>query len=211
MKASEQDAGRLYGYARVSTGKQESSLEHQQARLLDYGVQTEHDVFADHGVSGRTEWANRDGLARAIKTLRPGDTLVVTALDRLGRNAHDVMGLASHLREQGVHLVILDLGGDVGTVDTRTMSGKVLFQVLAVLAEMEHDIRSQRAVAGHQARKARGNNGGGRRETHSDAAIEKAVKRVNEGGERVADVARSMGIGRATLYRRAEKRGTPIG
>lgn len=210
METATPDTGRVYGYARVSTGKQGQSLEHQVAELIKAGVRGEHDVFTDNGVSGRKAWSNREGLSTAISVLHPGDTLAVTALDRLGRSSNDVISLTKRLADEGIHLLVLNLGGSVGRADTREYGGKVLLQVLAVLAEMESDIRSQRAKAGHKSRAQRGNSGGGRSQKHSDGAIRKAAARIRSGGETVTDVAKSMEISKATLYRRAKELGESL-
>ena len=101
----------LLGYARVSTKAQDGDRQIQD--LLAAGVRRD-DLYTDHGLSGAL--AKRPGLDRALVALHPGDTLVITTLDRLGRSTHKMLELAEELRDRNIGLRVLNLGG--GDVDT---------------------------------------------------------------------------------------------
>lgn len=186
--------GKLLGYGRVSRTSQDS--DRQQHDLLAAGVRLD-DLYIDHGVSGAH--ASRPSLDRALEALQPGDTLVVPTLDRLGRTVTNMLVLADHLRDRGVGLRVLNLGG--GNVDTSTPIGAMVFTVMAALAEMELEIKRERIRDSVAKRRARGMDLGGRRQQFTDSQV-RSAQRLIEAGEPAAQVARDLGMSRATLYRR---------
>jgi len=186
---------KLIGYARVSTRPQ--STERQEADLLNAGVRRD-DLYVDQGVSGVR--ASRPQFDRALDALETGDTLVITTLDRLGRSTQNMLDLARELRERGAALRVLNLGG--GDVDTSTPMGSMLFTIMAALAQMEHDIRRERTVDSISKRRQAGKDLGGRPLRVTDSQIRNAVRLV-DGGEPAAQVARDLGMSRATFYRRS--------
>ena len=186
--------GKLIGYARVSTRTQET--DRQTADLLAAGVRRD-DLYADHGVSGAR--AERPQFDKALNALHEGDTLVVTTLDRLGRSTANMLELAKGLRERGIGLRVLNLGG--GDVDTGTPMGSMVFTVMAALAQMELEIKRERITDSVSKRRAAGRDLGGRRERFTDSQIENA-RRLIEAGQPATQVARDLGMSRATLYRR---------
>ncbi|PQZ88591.1 resolvase [Arthrobacter sp. MYb227] len=187
---------KLIGYARVSTKGQDT--DRQEIDLLNAGVRKD-DLYVDHGVSGSRD--KRPQLDRMLEALHTGDTLVVATLDRLGRSTQHMLALSEQLKANGVNLRVLNLGG--GDVDTSTPMGKMMFTVMASLAEMELAIKTERIQDSVAKRKAKGGDLGGRRESISDETIRNAMTLI-DAGKPVAQVAREMGIGRATLYRRME-------
>lgn len=186
--------GKLIGYARVSTRTQET--DRQTADLLAAGVRRD-DLYADHGVSGAR--AERPQFDKALNALHEGDTLVVTTLDRLGRSTANMLELANGLRERGIGLRVLNLGG--GDVDTGTPMGSMVFTVMAALAQMELEIKRERITDSVSKRRAAGRDLGGRRERFTDSQIENA-RRLIEAGQPATHAARDLGMSRATLYRR---------
>lgn len=124
------------GYARVSTAEQHS--EGQVSRLEQAGCEK---VYADQGASGRN--ASRPEWDALIASLREGDVLVTTKLDRIGRSVSNLVAVAGHLREAGVDLVVLDQ-----QIDTTTPSGKLIFHVLSAIAEFEADLIRERTLEG---------------------------------------------------------------
>ena len=122
------------GYARVSTDSQD--LEAQRRALSQLGVDTSR-IYFDHGVSGRTR--QRPGLNQALAACRDGDTLIVTKLDRLARSVHDASEISDQLQKQGISLQI---GPEI--YDPAVPTGKLLFNVLAMVAEFEADLISAR-------------------------------------------------------------------
>ncbi|UNK47089.1 recombinase family protein [Arthrobacter sulfonylureivorans] len=188
--------GKLIGYARVSTKAQDTDRQEQD--LLAAGVRRD-DLYVDHGISGGK--VSRPELDKALAALHDGDTLVITTLDRLGRSTQNMLALADDLKGRGIGLRVLNLGG--GDVDTKTPTGQMVFTVMSALAQMELDIKRERINDSVSKRRAAGKDLGGRREQFSDRQIRNA-KRLIDGGQPAAQVARDMGMSRATLYRRME-------
>ncbi|CAL4860627.1 recombinase family protein [Microbacterium sp. MM2322] len=188
--------GKLIGCARVSTRQQ--STDRQQADLLAAGVRRD-DVYVDHGVSGAQ--ASRPQFDRALEALHDGDTLVITTLDRLGRSTQNMLAFADELRHRGAGLRVLNLGG--GDVDTSTPMGSMLFTIMAALAQMEHEIKRERVTDSIAKRRAAGQDLGGRPQRVTDSQVRSALRLV-EGGTPAAQVARDLGMSRATFYRRSK-------
>ena len=186
---------KLIGYARVSTRQQ--STDRQQVDILAAGVRRD-DLYVDHGISGAR--ASRPHFDRAINALETGDTLVITTLDRLGRSTQNMLAFAEELRGRGAGLRVLNLGG--GDVDTATPMGSMLFTMMAALGQMEHEIKRERVVDSINKRRIAGKDLGGRPRLITDSQIRNASLLV-EGGQTAAQVARDLGMSRATYYRRS--------
>ncbi|MCU6482154.1 recombinase family protein [Arthrobacter sp. A2-55] len=182
------------GYARVSTSGQDT--DRQVTDLLAAGVRRD-DLYTDQGVSGAR--ASRPAFDRALTALEKGDTLVVTTLDRLGRSTANMLSLAAELRGRAINLKVLNLGG--GAVDTATPMGSMTFTVMAALAQMELDIKRERITDSVSKRRAAGKDLGGRRAQFTDSQVMNA-RRLIEGGQPGTQVARDLGMSRATMYRR---------
>ena len=188
--------GKLIGYARVSTRVQDT--DRQQADLLAAGVRRD-DLYVDHGVSGAK--ASRVELDKALGALHDGDTLVVTTLDRLGRSTANMLNLAEEIKSKGAGLRVLNLGG--GDVDTATAMGAMVFTVMAALGQMELEIKRERINDSVSKRRAAGKDLGGRKPRFTDSQIRNAARLI-QSGEPAVQVARDLGMSRATLYRRME-------
>jgi DNA invertase Pin-like site-specific DNA recombinase len=188
------DMGKLIGYARVSTKAQDTDRQEQD--LLAAGVRRD-DLYVDHGVSGAR--ASRVELDKATGALHDGDTLVVTTLDRLGRSTVNMLGLADDIKAKGAGLRVLNLGG--GDVDTSTPMGGMVFTVMAALGQMELEIKRERITDSVSKRRAAGKDLGGRKAQFTDSQIRNADRLIRS-GEPAAQVARDLGMSRATLYRR---------
>jgi DNA invertase Pin-like site-specific DNA recombinase len=185
---------KLIGYSRVSTRPQ--STDRQVADLLSAGVRRD-DLYVNEGVSGAR--ASRPQFDRAIDALEPGDTLVITTLDRLGRSTQNMLDFAQALRGLGAGLRVLNLGG--GDVDTATPMGSMLFTIMAALAQMEHDIKRERVIDYIRKRRAAGKDLGGRPRRFTGSQVRSAI-RLSESGEPAAQFARDFGMSRATFYRK---------
>ncbi|GAA4375581.1 recombinase family protein [Paeniglutamicibacter cryotolerans] len=194
--------GKLIGYARVSTRGQDSDRQVQD--ITAAGVRAD-DMYVDNGVSGGK--ASRPAFDAARVALQPGDTLVVTTLDRLGRSTSNMLELATELERAGVNLRVLNLGG--GDVDTGSPMGKLMFTVMAGLAEMELAIKTERIRDSNAKRAAAGGDLGGRPATHSDDSIHGAARDIKAGMSASAAAAK-RGMSRATLYRRAKALGVDL-
>jgi len=182
------------GYARVST--EEQNLDLQRRALEAAGVS---EVFEDR-VSGLA--VKRPGLERALAKLSPGDTLVVWRLDRLGRSLPHLIGLVQELGQLDVGFQSLS-----ETIDTTTAGGRLIFHMMGALAEFERSLIVERTRAGMAAARARGVHVG-RLPRLSPAQIRHA-KLLVEGGESPTRVARSLNVGRSTLYRALRAEAAP--
>jgi len=178
----------LLGYARVSTSDQ--SIDRQTDELTAAGAER---IYSEIG-SGKKA-AIRPQWDELLRSLRSGDTLVVTELSRLGRSTSQLSALADDLSERGIALKILNLG-----IDTGTPAGKLVYSIIAAVAEMERDLLIERTNSGLAAARARGRSGGRKRE-FSPAAVRKAQEQYDRGEMSVSEIARLHGVSRQTLYR----------
>jgi DNA invertase Pin-like site-specific DNA recombinase len=180
-------AGMLIGYARVSTLEQ--NLDLQKDALAKAGCQQ---TFEDRESGAKTE---RPGLAKVLEALRPGDTLVVWKLDRLGRSLKHLVETVQTLNAKGIGFKSLQ-----ESIDTTTSGGKLVFHVFAALAEFERDIIRERTQAGLAAARARGRQGGrppGRDERKRAAAVALS----QDENRSVVEICRMLGISRTSYYR----------
>ena len=134
-----------FGYARVSTEDQDLSL--QLAALQKHGIPLDQ-IYSDKA-SGST--MERKELSALLKILRPGDTVVVWKLDRLGRTMSGVVEAAEGFRKGSIELISL-----TEKIDTSTAMGKAFFHIIVAFAQLERDMISERTKAGMAARKANG-------------------------------------------------------
>lgn len=181
-----------FGYGRVSTGQQ--TAENQRLELERAGYQIEPEFwFADEGVSGKVAASQRPAFKRMLGQIRKGETLVVAKLDRLGRDAIDVLQTVRQLGERGVRVVVLQLG----TTDLTSAAGKLLLSMLAAVAEMERDLLVERTQAGLARAKAEGKTLGRPSKTTPDERAE--IRRRLGAGESVSALARAYGVSRANI------------
>ncbi|HBR2884691.1 TPA: recombinase family protein [Klebsiella pneumoniae] len=176
----------LIGYARVSTGDQ--NLDLQKNAL----VRAECEQIFEDTASGKN--SRRPGLRRAIRRLKPGDSLVVWKLDRLGRSVRDLITLVSELQDRGIHFRSL-----TDSIDTSTPAGRFFFHVMSALAEMERELIVERTRAGLAVARERGRIGG-RRRVMTTEVVERCRRMLGTGATRqqVADV---IGVGVKTIYK----------
>ena len=189
--------GLLIGYARCSTDQRD--LTAQRDALLSLGVETER-IYVDHGLTGTNR--ERPGLREALAACRAGDTLVVTKLDRLARSLPDARAIADELTTRHISL---SLSGSV--YDSTDAVGRLLFNVLAMVAEFESDLIRLCTREGMKVAKAKGRLRGKqpklnrRQEAH-------LVSSVHSGEYSTAEVADLFGVGRSTVYRAIERQRT---
>jgi DNA invertase Pin-like site-specific DNA recombinase len=182
--------GTQLGYARVSTAHQ--SLDQQMDALTAAGVDATR-VYTDK-LSGTSTRQQRPGLAALLDYARQGDAIVVVGIDRLGRNAAEVMTTIRDLGERGIVLRSLREG-----IDTSNASGRMVAGVLASLAELELELGKERRTAARDARRARGQSIG-RPKALTDEKVALA-RRMHDGGESASTIATTLGVSRATVYR----------
>lgn len=173
------------GYARVSTADQTPAS--QLDALNTAGC---HEVFVDHA-SGTT--TDRPALSRLLERLRPGDTLVVWRLDRLGRSTAHLIDTVTRLGERGIGFCSL-----TEALDTTTPAGRLLFGIMAALAAFERDLVVERTNAGLAAARARGRVGG-RPPTMTPHKLAVA-RQLLAAGQSKTLVAATIGVSRPTLY-----------
>ncbi|MGO2052401.1 MULTISPECIES: recombinase family protein [Glutamicibacter] len=179
--------GEMFGYARVSTAEQNDAL--QQDALKAAGC---FRIFSDHA-SGAL--ATRPELGRLMEQLRPGDTLVVWRLDRLGRSLKHLIDTVNVLEAQGVGFRSLQ-----ENIDTTSPGGRLVFHVFGALAEFERDLISSRTRAGLDAARARGRTGG-RPSLLAGDKLETARSLYEQGQLSVESIGGVLGVSRTTVYR----------
>jgi DNA invertase Pin-like site-specific DNA recombinase len=174
----------MYGYARVSSLSQ--STEVQVSRLKAVGC----DVVREEAASGRSR-IGRTELETILEFIRAGDALVVVKLDRLGRSTRDVLNLVHELESKGAALRVLE-----PEIDTSRPEGRIILTTLSMVAEMELTFIKERQRAGIEAAKAKGIYKGRKRSIDRDA-----VCKLHKEGIGATEIARRLGIGRASVYK----------
>lgn len=178
----------IVGYARVSTEDQKVDL--QLTALRQAGCKR---IYEDRGKSGAI--FDREGLDAAMASLKPGATLVVWRLDRLGRSLSGLVNLIEQLGKRQVHFRSL-----MENIDTTTSGGRLMFHMMAALAEFERALISERTRAGIEEARAQGRRIG-RPATLTENAIGAALWAVAVEGMTMLDVADRFGVSARTLRR----------
>ncbi|MFE1663300.1 recombinase family protein [Microbacterium sp. P02] len=181
--------GTVVGYARVSTDKQDEAR--QLSALAEAGI-SKHALYIDHGQSGAKR--SRPDFDRMLKNLSEGDVVVVSELDRLGRDAGHVITTMSDLRTRGIFLRSIADG-----LDTSTDMGEAMMSILAIFAQMERRFIQRRTKAGLAEAKAQGRTGGRPRALDTKKAA--LAVRLSDEGEKVSDIAETLGVSVPTIYR----------
>ena len=174
------------GYARVSS--QGQSLDVQVAKLTEYGC---NEIFKDK-LSGTT--ADRPSLKECRTYVRRGDSLVITKLDRLARSTFHLTQIAEELKQKGVDLVVLDQN-----IDTSTPTGKLLFNMLASIAEFETEIRKERQMEGIVKAKEKGVQFGRKAKLTEEQVISLRMER--EQGIKISVLMDRYSLSKASIYR----------
>jgi DNA invertase Pin-like site-specific DNA recombinase len=183
------------GYARVSTLEQDEALQHDA--LTAAGCER---VFVDR-VSGKLE--HRPALDAMLDQLRPGDSVTVWRLDRLGRSLRHLIDVVADLEARGVAFRSL-----MESLDTSTPGGKLTFHLFGALAEFERDLIRERTMAGLAAARVRGRKGG-RPTVWTAEKVRLALEMYDKRQHDVAGIARILGVSRASVYRAIADRGKP--
>lgn len=193
--------GLLIGYARVSTNEQDltaqqNALEHLGVRpslfYTDQGL-----IYTDHGLTDTNR--ARPGLREALAACRTGDTLVVAKLDRLARSLRDAKDIIDELTAKDVKLSI---GGTVH--DPNNPVGRLLFNVLAMVAEFESDLIRARTREGMQVAQAKGRLRG-KQPKLSNAQQKHLMEVHNAGTHSSAELAQLFNLARSTVYRTVQR------
>ncbi|MGF6791459.1 recombinase family protein [Paraburkholderia sp. 35.1] len=185
--------GRVFAYCRVSTAEQTTDNQVHEIRAAGFNIEPRR-VVAEC-VSGSVAASQRKGFAKLRDRLEAGDVLVVTKLDRLGRNAMDVRSTVEDLERAGIRVHCLALGG----ADLTSAAGKMTMSVLSAVAEFERDLLLERTAAGI----ARARDGGkllGRPRALGEKQEAQARERLAQ-GHSIASIARDLHTSRQTVMR----------
>ena len=183
---------RTFGYGRVSTSDQSAANQLHELRAKGHEIKPGRWIV-DEGVSGSVPALKRPGFAALLGKLEEGDVLVVSKLDRLGRDAMDVMTTMDRLRDLEVSVRVQALDG----TDLNSSAGRFMLQMLSAVAELERNLIRERTAAA-QARFVEGGGKLGRKPKTSEADRE-VIRRRLGAGETVSQVARDFGVSRATV------------
>lgn len=184
---------RVFAYCRVSTADQTTDNQVQEIQTAGFGIEP-HRVITET-VSGSTAAMQRKEFARLVDRLEGGDVLVVTKLDRLGRNAIDVRSTVDALASNGVKVHCLALGG----VDLTSAAGRMTMGVIAAVAEFERDLLIERTQSGLVRAKANGTRLGRKPSLSPDQMAE--VLRRRQEGISLGKLAKEFGVSRSAIQR----------
>ena len=185
---------KIFGYGRVSTSTGQQTTENQRLELEQAGYLIEPDYwFADEGISGKVCASQRTAFKALKVQIRQGETLVVSKLDRLGRDAIDVLQTIKELGNKGVKVIVHQLGN----TDLTSPAGKLLLMMLSAVAEMERDLLVERTQAGLARAKSEGKILGRPSKTTDIQRVE-IIKKLQV-GESVSAVAREYKVSRASI------------
>ncbi len=176
------------GYIRVSKQEQNEAL--QRDTLKEAGCEK---YFSDKMTGSTFE---RKGLEELLAFVRPGDTVIIWKLDRLGRSLKDLIETLNLLNNRGIDFISL-----TESIDTTTPSGKLIFHLMGALAEFERDLIRERTNAGLAAARARGRIGGRPRRLATNGKVTLARRLFADPNHSIPEICSTLGIFRSTLYR----------
>ena len=182
----------IFAYGRVSTKDQTS--DNQRLEIERAGFKVDY-WFADEGVSGKTHASLRPQFKALLSQIRDGEILVVSKLDRLGRDAQDVNATIKALAKRKIEVIILQLG----KLDVASPSGKMMLQMLAAVAEMERDLLVERTQSGLARAKREGKVLG--RPVKTTPSQQAEIINLRKNGASISSLSRAYGVSRATIMR----------
>lgn len=184
---------RIFAYVRVSTFEQETQNQVMEIRAAGFSVEP-HRIITET-ISGSRAIAQRSGFGRLMEKMEQGDVLIVTKLDRLGRDAIDVSSTVARLEERGIRVHCLALGG----VDLTSSAGKLTMGVINAVAQFERDLLIERTQAGLARAKSEGKTLG--RPPALSGERQYLVRQRLANGESVSAIARDIKTSRQTIMR----------
>ncbi|RUS65290.1 recombinase family protein [Pseudorhodobacter sp. E13] len=184
---------RIFAYVRVSTFEQETQNQVMEIRAAGFSVEP-HRIITET-ISGSRAIAQRSGFGRLMEKMEQGDVLIVTKLDRLGRDAIDVSSTVARLEERGIRVHCLALGG----VDLTSSAGKLTMGVINAVAQFERDLLIERTQAGLARAKSEGKTLG--RPPALSGERQDLVRQRLANGESVSAIARDIKTSRQTIMR----------
>jgi DNA invertase Pin-like site-specific DNA recombinase len=181
-----------FGYGRVSTKEQTTENQRREIEAAKHAIDY---WYADEGVSGKVPAMQRPEFAKMLGQIRDGETLVVTKLDRLGRDAQDVGATIKQLAARNIKVIVLQLG----ELDLTSAAGKLMLTMLAAVAEMERDLLVERTQSGLARAKAEGKTLG--RPVSTTPEQRAAIVKRHQAKESISSLAREYRISRASVMR----------
>jgi putative DNA-invertase from lambdoid prophage Rac len=182
---------RVFAYARVSTLEQVTSNQREQIAGAGYSVEDHR--FIEEQVSGSVPAFKRAGFKRLLDKMESGDTLIVTKLDRIGRDSIDVQNTVEYFTKNGIRLIVLQLGN----LDLTSSSGALMVKVLAAVADFERELIVERVQSGLARAKSEGKQLG--RPQKTTAEQRKTIVEQLAKGVTVSQLARDFKVSRATV------------
>lgn len=179
-----------FAYGRVSTKDQTTENQRREIESAGYAVDY---WYADEGVSGKVCAVQRPQFAKLLQQIRDGETLVVTKLDRLGRDAQDVSATIKMLAKRRIEVVVLQLG----KLDLTSAAGKLMLTMLAAVAEMERDLLVERTQAGLARVRAEGKKLGRPMKTSEEQR--RQITADYAAGTSISELARRFQVSRANI------------
>lgn len=181
----------IYGYARVST--KEQNLDTQLEQLKGYKC----DVIIEEKFTGTT--LKRPKLEELLQELKAGDKLIITRVDRLGRNTQQLLQLVEELQKKDITLFIIELG-----IEATHRNGKLFLTILSALAENERELLAEKRTAGIKNAKEKGVKLG--RKGKARGQVEQAIKLWLDAELTIKQIEEATGVSKSILYREIQKR-----
>lgn len=182
---------RVFAYARVSTVEQLTENQRDQIARAGYSIRPK--FFIEEQVSGSVPATQRPGFQRLLERMDEGDTLVVTKLDRIGRDSIDVQQTVERFQNEGIRLVVLQLGN----LDLTSSAGSLMVKMLAAVADFERDLIIERTQAGQARARAAGTHMG--RPSKTSPAQRQDIRLALTTGATVSGMAATYQVSRATI------------
>jgi putative DNA-invertase from lambdoid prophage Rac len=181
----------VFAYARVSTVDQLTENQRDQIALAGYSITPKR--FIEEKVSGSVPTKQRPGFQKLLERMDQGDTLVVTKLDRIGRDSIDVQQTVAHFEAEGMRLIVLQLGN----LDLTSSAGALMVKVLAAVADFERELIIERTQAGQARARAEGKHMG--RPSKTSDKDRQAIRKALQAGATVTSQAEKYDVSRATI------------
>ncbi|WMX55645.1 recombinase family protein [Peribacillus sp. R9-11] len=181
----------IYGYARVST--KEQNLDTQLEKLNSHKC----DIIIQEKFTGAT--LKRPELEKLLKEMKAGDKLIITRVDRLGRNTRELLALVEELQERDITLFIMELG-----MEATHRNGKMFLTILSALAENERELLAEKRTAGIKNAKEKGVKLG--RKGKSKGQVEQAIELWKRNDKTIKQIEEATGVSKSILYREIQKR-----
>lgn len=182
---------RVFAYARVSTVAQLTENQREQIAAAGYAIDPRR--YVEETISGSVPAFQRPGFKKLADKLESGDSLIVTKLDRIGRDSIDVQQTVDYFVREGVRLIVLQLGN----LDLTSSSGALMVKVLAAVADFERDLIIERTQAGQARARAEGTHMG--RPAKTTEQQRQTIRTALAGGATVTSMAEQFKVSRATI------------